>query len=45
MNNFEFTEDGQVTVHRQYRIGTGKVTIIERKRISLPIISDVRDEK
>ena len=24
MNNFEFTEDGQITVHRQYKIGCGK---------------------
>ena len=27
MNNFEFSEDGHVTVHRQYQIGPGKVCI------------------
>ena len=25
MNNFEFSKDDQVTVHRQYKIGPGKV--------------------
>ena len=25
MNNFKFSEDGTITVHRQYEIGPGKV--------------------
>ena len=27
LNNFEFEKDGQVTTHRQFKIGNGKVII------------------
>ena len=27
MNNFEFSKDGLITVHRQYKIGPGKVCL------------------
>ena len=31
LNNFKFTEDGHVRVHRQYEIGPGKVSIGKTK--------------
>ena len=28
LNNFEFTKEGKVKVHRQYNVGNGKVVFV-----------------
>ena len=29
LNNFEFTKEGKVKVHRQYNVGNGKVVFVD----------------
>ena len=47
LNNFKFSEDGHVQVHRQYEIGPGKVSIGKTKILDNCVVTGVqfrRDE-